>query len=85
MRTTQRELREGNPTIDEMRYDLAEQEAMNMSVTNIIDMLVDGFEGLDNLPDIEIREEWEQIFGELKNWDNHSQVSTPRLRSNSTG
>lgn len=69
MRTTQREIREGNPTIDEMRYDLAEQEAMNMSVTNIIDMLVDGFEGLDNLPDIEIREEWEQIFGELKNWD----------------
>ena len=69
MRTTQRELREGNPTIDEMRYDLAEQEAMNMSVTNIIDMLVDGFEGLDNLPDIEIREEWEQIFGELKNWE----------------
>tara|TARA_B100001093_G_scaffold347651_1_gene332290 strand:- start:22397 stop:22612 length:216 start_codon:yes stop_codon:yes gene_type:complete len=69
MRTTQRELRQGNPTIHEMRYDLAEQEAMNMSVTNIIDMLVDGFEGLDNLPDIEIREEWEQIFGELKNWE----------------
>ena len=69
MRTTRRELREGNPTIDEMRYDLAEQEAMNMSVTNIIDMLVDGFEGLDNLPDIEIREEWEEIFGELKNWE----------------
>ena len=33
MRTTQRELREGNPTIDEMRFDLAEQEAMNMSVS----------------------------------------------------
>lgn len=69
MRTTERELREGNPTIDEMRNDLAEQEAMNMSVTDIIDMLVSGFEGLDDLPDIEIREEWEQIFGELKNWE----------------
>ena len=70
MRTTERELREGNPNINEMRHDLAEQEAMNMSVTDIIDMLVSGFEGLDNLPDIEIREEWEAIFGELKNWDN---------------
>jgi len=69
MRTTQRELREGNPTIDEMKFDLAEQEAMNMSVSQIIEYLVDGFEGLDNLPDIEIREEWEAIFGELKNWE----------------
>lgn len=69
MRTTQKELREGNPTTEEMRYDLAEHEAMNMSVSQIIEHLVDGFEGLDNLPDIEIREEWEQIFGELKNWE----------------
>jgi hypothetical protein len=69
MRTTQRELREGNPTIDEMRHDLAEQEAMNMSVSQMIEFLIDGFEGLDNIPDIEIREEWEQIFGELKNWE----------------
>lgn len=69
MRTTQRELREGNPTIDEMRYDLAEQEAMNMSISQMIDFLINGFEGLDDLPDIEIREEWEEIFGELKNWE----------------
>jgi hypothetical protein len=69
MRTTQRELREGNPTIDEMRYDLAEQEAMNMSVSRMIEFLINGFEGLDDLPDIEIREEWEEIFGELKNWE----------------
>lgn len=69
MRTTRRELREGNPTIDEMRYDLAEQEAMNISVSQMIQYIIDGFEGLDNIPDIEIREEWEEIFGELKNWD----------------
>ena len=69
MRTTERELREGNPTIDDMRYDLAEQEAMNMSISQMIEFLIDGFEGLGDLPDIEIREEWEQIFGELKNWD----------------
>ena len=69
MRTTERELREGNPTIDDMRRDLAEQEAMNMPVSQIIELLVEGFEGLDSISDLEIREEWEQVFGELKNWD----------------
>jgi len=69
MRTTQRELREGNPDYDEMRYDLAEYEAMNMNVSQIIEYIINGFEGLDNLPDIEIKEEWEQLFGELKNWE----------------
>ena len=72
MRTTERELREGNPTINEMRYDLAEQEAMNMSVSQMIQYIIDGFEGLDNLLDIEIREEWEEIFGELKNWETNN-------------
>ena len=42
---------------------------MNMSASQIIEHLIHGFEGLDNLPDIEIKEEWEQIFGELKNWE----------------
>jgi len=70
MRTTQRELREGNPTIDDMRYDIAEQEAMNMSVSEIIDMLIYGCEGVEFTPDIEVRDEWEQTFGELKNWEN---------------
>ena len=70
MRTTQRELREGNPTIDEMRFDLAEYEAMNMGVTDIIDMLIYGNEPLDECPDIQVREEWEQTFGKLKNWEN---------------
>ena len=69
MRTTQRELRKGNPTIDDMRYDLAEQEAMNMSVSQMIEILINGFEGLDMIEDSEIREEWEEIFGELKNWE----------------
>ena len=69
MRTTERELREGNPTIDEMRRDLAEAEAMNMSTSEMMRILIEGFEGLDEIPDIEIREEWEQVFGELKNWD----------------
>ena len=64
MRTTERQLREGEPTIDDMRHDLAEQEAMNMNVGDIVGLLKDGFEGLDNMPDIEIREEWEKLFGE---------------------
>ena len=36
MITTQRELREGNPDYDEMRDDIAEHLAMNMSVSEIM-------------------------------------------------
>lgn len=72
MRTTQRELREGNPSLDEMRFDLAEQEAMNMSVSDTIDMLIYGVEPLDEIPEIEIREEWERTFGQLKNWETNN-------------
>ena len=42
---------------------------MNMPVGQIIELLIDGFEGLDMIEDGEIREEWEQVFGELKNWE----------------
>ena len=54
---------EQEPTIDDMRYDLAEAEAMNMNVSDIINLLVDGYEGLDNISDLEIKEEWDQLFG----------------------
>lgn len=66
MRTTEFQSREGEPTIDDMRYDLAEQEAMNMNVSDIIVLLVEGCEGLENVADIEIQEEWQSIFGEDK-------------------
>ena len=66
MRTTEKQLREGEPTNDDMRHDLAEQEAMNMNVGDIVSLLKDGFEGLDNMPDIEIRDEWNNLFGEEK-------------------
>tara|TARA_Y100001937_G_scaffold68322_1_gene93361 strand:+ start:679 stop:879 length:201 start_codon:yes stop_codon:yes gene_type:complete len=66
MRTTSRQIRQQEPTIDDMRYDLAEQEAMNMNTSDIINLLIDGYEGLDNMPDIEIKEEWNSIFGEEK-------------------
>ena len=50
-------------TIDEMREDLAEREAMNMNVGDIIDMLIYGVHTpLDEVPDIEIRDEWKLIF-----------------------
>ena len=66
MRTTNRQIREEEPTIDDMRYDLAEAEAMNMNTSDIINLLVEGYEGLDNMPDIEIKEEWGSLFREEK-------------------
>ena len=66
MRTTQFQSREEEPTIDDMRYDLAEQEAMNMIVGQIIEILLDGVEGLNDVADIDIEEEWQSIFGEDK-------------------
>ena len=66
MRTTEFQSREEEPTIDDMRYDLAEQSAMNMSVSQIIEILLDGVEGLNDIADIDIEEEWNQIFGKDK-------------------
>jgi hypothetical protein len=63
MRTTEFQSRDEEPTIDDMRYDLAEQEAMNMNVSDIIVLLVEGCEGLENVADIDIQEEWQSIFG----------------------
>ena len=65
MRTTNKQLRDDDdqPDFDTMRYDLAEAEAMNMGVSEIIDLLLNGFEGLENLDDLEIRDEWEKLFG----------------------
>jgi hypothetical protein len=68
MRTTEQQSRDNNeePDMDTMRYDLAEREAMNMSVSEIIDLLINGCEGLDEMPDIEVKDEWNEIFGEEK-------------------
>jgi len=63
MRTTNQQMRDEEPTIDDMRYDLAEREAMNMGVSEVIQLLLDGFQGLDEMDDIEIRDEWERYFG----------------------
>jgi hypothetical protein len=65
MRTTEFQTRDEEPTIDDMRYDLAEQEAMNMGTGQIIEMLLNGVQGLNEIPDIEIKDEWNSIFGEI--------------------
>jgi hypothetical protein len=65
MRTTEQQTRDDKqPDIDAMRYDLAEREAMNMPVSSIIDMLIYGCEALEDMPDIEVRDEWNMLFGE---------------------
>jgi hypothetical protein len=46
-----------------MRYDLAEREAMNMGVSEIIEILLDGIQGLNEMPSIEIKDEWNYYFG----------------------
>ena len=65
MRTTEEQLRDEDeePSIDDMRYDLAEREAMNMGVSEIIEMLLDGVQGLNEMPAIEVKDEWNQVFG----------------------
>ena len=50
-------------TIDEMCYELAELDAMNITTLDLVNMLIEGVEGLENMPDIEVREDWENTFG----------------------
>jgi len=64
MKITERQLREGKPTIDDMRQDLAEQEADTLQHSDIMELLLSGFEGLENMDDIDIRDEWNNLFGE---------------------
>ena len=52
-----------NMDVDDMRYELAEREAMNMNVADIINLLVEGCEGLDNVADIDIIEEYNNTLG----------------------
>ena len=66
MRTTEKQLRDGAPSINEMRNDLAEQEAMTLQTSDVIELLLNGFVGLENMDDIEIRDDWNAIFGEEK-------------------
>ena len=55
-------MREGKPTIDDMRHDLADQEADNLQRSDIVELLLNGFEGLENMEDIDIRDEWTQVL-----------------------
>ncbi len=64
MRTTERQLRDEDeePTIDQMRRDIAEAEAMNMQTSDLMDLLLDGFVGLNETPAIEIKDEHKRLF-----------------------
>jgi hypothetical protein len=53
-----------------MREDLAEQEADTLQHSDIMELLLNGFEGLENMPDIDIREEWNALFGGSNNKKN---------------
>ena len=67
MKVTDRQMRDGLPSTDQMMEDLADREAQNMTHSEITDMLIHGIEPLSEMPEIEIREEWEKLFGDLKN------------------
>ena len=70
MRTTQKQLRDNKKlSTDDMRDDIAEHYAMNMQVSEIMTLLLDGCIGLNETPDLEIRDDWEETFGQLKNWE----------------
>lgn len=63
MRTTQKQLRDNEePSIDDMRDDIAEHCAMNMDVSEIMVLLLDGCIGLNEIPDLKIKDEWQEIF-----------------------
>ena len=66
MRISARQSREGEPTIDDMRRDLAEAATDTLldNASDITELLLDGFVGLNETPDIEIKDEWNQLFGE---------------------
>ena len=71
MRTTDRQLRNDEPTIEDMRWDIAEHEAMNMQTKDLIDILYYGSQGLEFTPDNEVKDEWNQLFSEAENaWEN---------------
>tara|TARA_B110000014_G_C20108974_1_gene583779 strand:+ start:950 stop:1114 length:165 start_codon:yes stop_codon:yes gene_type:complete len=48
--------------IPQMRQELAEQEAENLSHGETIDILIDGCEGYANMDDEEIRILWKRVF-----------------------
>jgi len=50
-------------TIDDMRHALAVREAETMQESDVVEILLDGFVGLDNFDDIDIRDEYENLFG----------------------
>lgn len=66
MRTTERQTRDHEPSVDEMRHDIAERELQFFldNPSDLIELLKHGCVGLEERADIEIRDEYSRIFGE---------------------
>jgi hypothetical protein len=60
MKTTELQLREGKPTIEDMAYDLAEEMERDMKPSEVIEMLIHGVVGIMENPEIEIRDDWKE-------------------------
>ena len=48
-------------TIPQMRQELAEREAENLSVSDILDILINGCEGYTNMDEEAIRKLWKSL------------------------
>ena len=51
-------------SIDDMKQGLAEREYDSLDDGSIIDILLEGCEGYNSMPDDEIREMYDRVFGE---------------------
>ena len=49
---------------NQIRVFLEETDTLLDNASDITELLLDGFVGLNETPDIEIKDEWNQIFGE---------------------
>ena len=58
---------DGLPSTERMMEDLADREAVNMSHSELTDILIHGVDPLSEMPEIEILEQWVKIFGDSNN------------------
>jgi|TARA_R110000824_G_scaffold95994_6_gene230412 hypothetical protein len=67
MKITDRQMGDGLPSTERMMEDLADREAVNMSHSELTDILIHGVDPLSEMPEIEILEQWVKIFGDSNN------------------
>jgi len=64
MRTTERQSRDHEPSVDEMRRDIAERELQFYldNPSELVELLLDGCIGLNETSDLEIKDEHKENF-----------------------